>query len=358
MPVEMGMWRIDQGAPKKLEPTKMPTEAELEHLLEQDPTVLGERLLVIGRQVHTPYGKIIDLLAIDADGNLHVLELKRDMTPRDVVAQALDYGSWVRGLQRADVLEIAQDHFGSEPFTAAFEDAFGQALPDEVNITHRLTIVAAHLDPSSERIVRYLEDFAVPINVVFFAYLTDGDRRYLARSWLIAPDEQSTGGGGSSRKTKVAKWSGDWYVSFGDGLGRSWTDGLKYSFVSAGGGDWFSRTLRRLPSGSRIFVNIPQTGYVAVGQTTGEATPFPEAMVEVDGSKVRLADQELHARYQHDPRDGEDTTEYVVPVQWTVAEPKERAFWEKGMFANQNSACKLRQEFTLEKLHEHFGIDG
>ena len=134
VPVEMGMWRIDQGPPKKLEPTKMPTEAELEHLLEQDPTILGDPLLVIGRQVHTPYNKIIDLLAIDVDGNLHVLELKRDMTPRDVVAQALDYGSWVRGLQRADVLEIAEDHFGEQPFTAAFEDAFGQPLPDEVNM--------------------------------------------------------------------------------------------------------------------------------------------------------------------------------------------------------------------------------
>lgn len=353
----MGMWRIDGGTPKKLEPTKMPTEAELEHLLEQDPTILGERLLVIGRQVHTPFGKVIDLLAIDADGNLHVLELKRDMTPRDVVAQALDYGSWVRGLQRADVLEIAQDHLGDEPFTAAFEDAFGQALPDEVNITHRLTIVAAHLDPSSERIVRYLEDFAVPINVVFFAYLADGDRRYLARSWLIAPDEQAVGGGSGGRKTKVATWTGDWYVSFGDGLGRSWKDGLKYSFVSAGGGDWFSRTLRGIPTGSRIFVNIPQTGYVAVGQTTGVATAFADALVEVDGKTVRLADQVLNARYQHEPRGGEDTTEYVVPVRWAVAEPKERAYWEKGMFANQNSACKLRQEFTLEKLRAHFGID-
>ena len=40
----------------------------------------------------------IDLLAIDADGNLHVLELKRDKTPRDVVAQVLDYGSWVTTL--------------------------------------------------------------------------------------------------------------------------------------------------------------------------------------------------------------------------------------------------------------------
>jgi hypothetical protein len=357
VPVEMGMWRIDQGTPKKLEPTKMPTEAELEHLLEQDPTILGDPLLVIGRQVHTPYNKIIDLLAIDVDGNLHVLELKRDMTPRDVVAQALDYGSWVRGLQRADVLEIAEDHFGEQPFTAAFEDTFGQPLPDEVNISHYLKIVAAQLDASSERIVRYLEDFAVPINVIFFSYLTDGDRRYLARSWLIAPEEQTTIGAGTGHKSKVAQWSGDWYVSFGDGLGRSWEDGLTYSFVSAGGGDWFSKTLRKLPVGARIFVHIPQTGYVAVGHTTGEAAPFAEALVQVNGASVRLADLELHARYQHEARPGEDTEEYVVPVEWTVAVAKKDAFKVKGLFANQNSACKLRQEFTLEKLRAHFGVD-
>lgn len=357
VPVEMGMWRIDEGAPKKLEPTKMPTEAELEHLLDQDPSILGERLLVIGRQLHTPYGKIIDLLAIDADGNLNVLELKRDMTPRDVVAQTLDYGSWVKDLQRTDVLQIAQDHLGEQPFAAAFEDAFGQPLPDEVNIGQRLTIVAAHLDPSSERIVRYLETFGVPINVVFFAYLADDDRRYLARSWLITPEEQSSGSSGTGGKTKAAKWSGDWYVSFGDGLGRNWDDGRKYNFVSAGGGDWFSKTLRRLPTGARIFVNIPQAGYVAVGQTTGEATPFADAMVDVGGSRVRLADQQLNPGYEHEPRAGVDTAEYVVPVQWTVAVPKQDAYWEKGMFANQNSACKLRQEFTLEKLRAHFGID-
>ncbi len=27
------------------------------------------------------------------------------------------------------------------------------------------------------------------------------------------------------------------------------------------------------------------------------------------------------------------------------------------MFANQNSACKLRQEFTLERLAQHFHLD-
>jgi hypothetical protein len=29
------------------------------------------------------------------EGRIHVIELKRDRTPREVVAQILDYGSWV-----------------------------------------------------------------------------------------------------------------------------------------------------------------------------------------------------------------------------------------------------------------------
>lgn len=52
-----------------------------------------------------------------------------------------------------------------------------------------------------------------------------------------------------------------------------------------------------------------------------------------------------------------DTGEWVVPVRWWVAQPAEDAFWVKGVFANQNSACKLRQEFTLDRLAQHFNID-
>jgi hypothetical protein len=48
--------------------------------------------------------------------------------------------------------------------------------------------------------------------------------------------------------------------------------------------------------------------------------------------------------------------EWVVPVRWFTAVPAEQAYWEKGMFANQNSACKLRQEFTLERLAQHFKL--
>lgn len=179
MPTEMGIWRIDGGAPRRLGASQLPTETMLEEFLEQDPSLLGERLLVVGRQVRTPYGKYIDLLAMDGEGNLHVLELKRDKTPREVVAQVLDYGSWVSTLDRETVIDLANEHL-DEPFETAFEEVFVTSAPDEINASLNLVVVATDLDSSSERIVTYLREFGVPVNVVFFTHLEDDGRRYLA----------------------------------------------------------------------------------------------------------------------------------------------------------------------------------
>src|SRR4051812_7903477 len=167
MPVEMRMWRIDGDEPRPLTTSVLPAEKELHKFLAQDPSLLGERLLVIGSEVLTPYGKRLDLLAIDGDGNLHLLELKRDRTPRDVVAQLLDYGSWVSTLSRDGVIDIASRHL-NDRFEVAFEHVFGSPPPDELNRELNLTIVAAELDASSDRIVTYLRGFGVPVNVVFF----------------------------------------------------------------------------------------------------------------------------------------------------------------------------------------------
>jgi RecB family endonuclease NucS len=70
----------------------------VEGWIAKQPELLGLEILVIGRQVASDFGGRIDLLGIDADGNLVIVELKRDRTPREIVAQVLDYASWVAGL--------------------------------------------------------------------------------------------------------------------------------------------------------------------------------------------------------------------------------------------------------------------
>lgn len=365
VPVEMGMWRVDGDSPRRLSRGVLPSEAALEDLLEQDPSILGELLLVIGRQVRTPYGKLIDLLAMDVEGNLRVLELKRDRTPREVVAQVLDYGSWVTGLDRDRFIEIANDHL-DVPFEEAFEQTFGDPPPEYLGSDVQLTIVATELDDSSERIVEYLRDFGVPVNAVFFAYLEDDGRSYLVRSWL-ASNSQASGAAPAKKPGKKPEWNGrDWFVIFGEGPHRAWEDARRYGFVSAGGGEWYSRNLRSLPEDARIFVYIPKRGrmtggYVAVGETLGEAKPFDEALVQFEGQWVRLADRDDRiASYRHsEPGNAptEDDTEYVVPVRWIVSVPMDEAYRVKGMTNYRSIAGRLRDPFTLERLTDHFGLD-
>lgn len=356
MPLEFGLWRVDQGI-QRLSPQIMPSEQELETLIESDSTVLGQNLLIVGRQVHTTWGKIIDLLAIDESGSIVLIELKRDKTPRDVVAQIIDYASWADDLGATGLREVwAESH--SEELDVAFGRKFGGAVPDDLGEEVSLVIVASSIDPSTERIVSYLNrKHGVPLNVVFFQYFEDEGHRYLARTWLVDESPESPA---SPRKQRVSQaWNGrDWYVSFGDDetqKGRAWEDARDFGFVSAGGGAWYSGTLKNLPVGARVFVCVPGKGYVGVGTTTGPAVPADSGTLEVGG--VTKSFRELPLR--RDYHKGEDPTngEWIVPVEWERTRPVSEAFWKLGMFANQNSACKLRNQFTLDELTQEFELE-
>ncbi|MFT3714450.1 MAG: endonuclease NucS [Gordonia sp. (in: high G+C Gram-positive bacteria)] len=368
MGLEMGLWRADGSKLTRLSPSGVGLESQLEDYIESDPTLLGNDLLIFGRQVPTAHGGFIDLLAVDSDGTVHVLELKRDKTPRDVVAQVLDYGSWVAELSRADVIGIYEQYrarYANES-PQAFDEAFGSkfggdAPPDELNASQTLTIIAASVDAATERIVRFLnEGYAVPVNVVFFRHYEDGGNSYLARTWLVESEPSAAASAVSKARKSREQWNGqDWYVSFGEEPGgRSWDDAVKYGFVSAGGTDWFSRTLKNLPLDARVLVHIPKAGFVGVGTVLGPAKPFVEAEVDIEGAPVRLADQTLAGSYRH-PGDEESTenAEYVVPVKWLATRPRDEAVWKQGMFANQNSACKLRSQFTIEQVTAALGVD-
>ena len=70
------------------------------------PRMLSDEWMLIGKQEDTGFGGRIDLLAITPDGSLVLIELKRARTPRDVVAQALDYASWAEKLRADEIARI------------------------------------------------------------------------------------------------------------------------------------------------------------------------------------------------------------------------------------------------------------
>ena len=166
-------------------------EERLESVIADDMAILGlGPLMLLRRQVVTDFGARIDLLAIDEEGESlrHRAETRAHF--REVVAQVLDYGSWARGVSAERLARIfeAGPLAHGRTFHAAFADRFDGPPPATINENHRLVIVAAQLDSSTERIVDYLlEDYGVPVNVVFFRYFRDGGSEYLGRSRLKDP---------------------------------------------------------------------------------------------------------------------------------------------------------------------------
>src|SRR4051794_15167193 len=151
------------------------------------------------------------------------------------------------------------------------------------------------------------------------------------------------GAGGGKR----SQWNGrDFYYSAGEGDRRRWPDMVRHGFVSAGGGRWYSRTLRVLEPGHRLWAHIPKVGYVGVGRVSAPVVPVTE-------TGLLEADREAPAMDRH--RDDPERREYVVRVDWLVTFEREDAFWIPGLYANENSVTRLRDSWTLQRLCEIFG---
>lgn len=356
MPIEVGIWKVENDHPKRLNYSAIQSEKKLETLLEKDTSILGEDVLIIGRQVVTEHGKSIDLLGMDRDGNLIIYELKKNQTPREVVAQAMDYASWVQTLTYEAVEELYEGNY-KEPLEKGFAAQFQQQLPEELNTGHRMVIVCAELDHATERIINYLtENYNVPINALYFRYFVENDEEFLARTWLIDPHLPENALVSKAAKKKEPWNKRDFVVNFEDGAHRSWSDAVNFGFIAAGNGKWYSQTLNNLFLGARIFCMIPGKGYVGIGKVVKEAVPAKDAVVLLEGKEHRLLDCTLHnPNIGHDADDLEKC-EYVVAIEWQKTVSIQKAFWTLGLRSNQNSAFKLRNQYTIDKVEEFFEI--
>ncbi len=354
MSVEMAIWKMTPQGPVPVAASKLDFEQRLEDMIVNDPGLVGLPILVLGRQVATKFSGFVDVLGVDSDGRVHVIELKRDRTPREVVAQVLDYGAWAENLTLSDAIDIYQDKIGGG-LAEAFAEHFGVALPDTFNADQQLTIVASELDAASDRIVEYLATrYDVPINAVFFRHFKDGDSEYLARTWLRPPEEVEVKR--QTKATKVRPWNGrDYYVVLGrvDHHNR-WPLCRKYGFVSASGGGSYTKPLRNLKPGNVVFAYVGGAGYVGIGKVTGPP--------------VRLRDAESAGDVKLDPADvpewepayreavDDDTTTWIVPTAWEATRDETHAVRETGLFSVPTTACKLRDERTVEIVSTALGV--
>ncbi len=150
--------------------TNLELEKHLENWLENSPrqTLAQEDFLWIGRQTSATDedGTIFsDLFGVDSKGNLVIAELKKGRTPRDVVAQLLDYAAWADRLSEPDIRDIAEtyfetrDEFNGKTFDEAFKEVFDLPETDEIpplNGRLRLFIAAEEIPARVAHVCRFL----------------------------------------------------------------------------------------------------------------------------------------------------------------------------------------------------------
>lgn len=356
MTIQQAIWRVG-ASPTPLPAATLPSEAQLEDMIVAAPSILHDQWMLIGRQVDTGFGGRLDLLAIAPDGALVLIELKRDRTPRDVVSQAIDYATFVNALKPEEIAAIYASFSKGGDLGSGFRARFGQELDeDALNASHQIVVVASYIDESTSRIVRYLNDRDIAINILCFQVFASGTELLLSRAWLLDP-VQTQANVVTSQERAREPWIGELYASFGHGPTRSWDEAMRYGFISAGGGTWYSNSLNLLAAGDRIWVKAPKYGFVGVGRVKGKPIRAAEFTVQTpEGDKPAL--EVLHqASYHREWAEDAEKSEYFVPVEWLQTVPLEQAVQEVGMFGNQNTVCKPttpKWRHTIDRLKQRF----
>ncbi len=148
------------------------------------------------------------------------------------------------------------------------------------------------------------------------------------------------------------------YASFGIfDESRSWNDAVKYGFISANGGSWFTKSMQSAFVGDRVWVHIPQKGYVGVGIVIEESQPAKSSVFKVAGQDIIFNDLSLKGKYATDA--SEEEQEYLIKIDWIKTFDVNSAIWEQDFFANQNTICKPQTDkwkHTVDRLKKEWEI--
>jgi hypothetical protein len=194
MSTEIKTWEIIEGELKPISSTLAENgRKETEHLekwIKTKTDILGNDILIIGQQVYTKSGPL-DFLGIDNNGNLVIVELKRDKLARLVLAQAIDYASDLANWDIDKISELCISYTGNtleDHLTDNFDDLELDDLT--INQSQRLLLVGFSIEESLSRMIEWLSsNFDMAINAVVLNYVKTSNGAELLSRTVTIPEE-------------------------------------------------------------------------------------------------------------------------------------------------------------------------
>ena len=155
---------------------------DIQEWVAANPSILDDDLLIIGKEFSgfDRTDERLDLLAVDADGNLVVIELKRDDTGADAHWQAIKYASYLQRASADDIIRMLAEYSETSE-----EDATNSLLQhlnaDDLNALNndqRIILASHRFAPEVTSAALWLNDKAPGDDLVSCVQLTpyqDGD---------------------------------------------------------------------------------------------------------------------------------------------------------------------------------------
>ena len=326
MRTDIGMWEIDRAsrAGTKLGPAEqVETEEVLEDVLVENPNMLMQGLTLVGRQVPVETG-YADLLGIDEDGRLVVFELKREKLTRSAVAQILDYCTYLEALPDSELATLIAERSGTHGINeiSDFEEWYGSQVGDSIKPV-RMVLVGLGIDTSARRMVAYLADRGIDIELLTFHGYVHGETLLLARQVRARNDGRAPSvrpPGNVYRKADVNRKAAEHGVA---DVWRDARDSLDYSirtYYTKSGITYLQRTIT-LPDDVRVrgshSVTIDEAGQIRV-------TLYPAA---VDLCQERFEELKKVISFKNEKPPNAPATQHA-PHQWYCRLDEES--WQVG----------------------------
>ena len=107
---------------------------DIQEWIAANPGILGEGLLIIGKEFSgfDRTNERLDLLAVDEDGKLVIIELKRDHSGSDAHWQAIKYASYIHHARHEDIIRMFADYAGISE-TDAVDELLRHLGADDLN---------------------------------------------------------------------------------------------------------------------------------------------------------------------------------------------------------------------------------
>ncbi len=130
------------------------------------PEILGEPLLIISKELVLPSGRRLDLLAVDTEGALAVIELKRDSSGTDAEWQAIKYVSYCSSFSHDDIYEHFAEYLGTDDDAQVRIESFIHCEPEELNQRQRIILVSKEFHSEVISAVLWLRESEIDMQCI------------------------------------------------------------------------------------------------------------------------------------------------------------------------------------------------